>query len=391
MIFARPPFVGNVGLAAASILLASMLAGCGSSTAPYAAAPLSNSSQSGAAATQTAQHAWGRSMLRVSLPSAGCFEAAYPVVKWSRVACVTPPNIPFSNRATSHTEADYIGNTFDYELQTLPLPMVGAIGSFPRVVGVKTAVSCPLKNVKKGKCVSGPYGANSYSLQLNSNNFWTAVCPTTQCVGWEQFVYTNFPDYYSNKGGLLIIQDWFLKTGNTGVTCPDGWTSSGGGCFRNAPFSIPVPSIPITDLADVSLSGSATRTGDSVFLVNEATGGYPSRAYGMKNAQGDGITDLADHWTAAEFNVFGTGNLARAIFNKGADITVRVEGITGYAVQPKCLGDSGTTGESNNMDFVEAPLSPQSDQYPSILFREMHPRKTALLPKSCDTLPGLSY
>jgi hypothetical protein len=274
MIFSRPLFIGNFGLAAASFALAGALAGCGSATAPYASTPLSNSSLGGALAVQTAQHAWGRKMIQASLPSAGCFEAAYPVVKWSRVACVRPPNIPFSSRTTSRLKADYIGNTFDYELQTLPFPMAGAIGSFPRVENVKTVVSCLLKNIKNGTCVTDPYGPDSYSLQLNSNNFWTAVCPD-QCMGWEQFVYTNFPNYYSNKGGLLIIQDWYLKTGNNKIKCQSGWNSSGGSCFRNAPYSIQVPSIPITDLADLSLSGSATRSGDSVFFVNEATGGYP--------------------------------------------------------------------------------------------------------------------
>jgi hypothetical protein len=108
----------------------------------------------------------------------------------------------------------------------------------------------------------------------------------------------------------------------------------------------------------------------------------------MKNAQDDGITDLADHWTGAEFNVFGTGNLARALFNNKSDITVRVEGITGYTMPPKCLADSGTTGESNNLDFVQVPLSPQNGQYPSILFREARPRSSGPLPRSCDTLPG---
>ncbi|MBV8489150.1 MAG: hypothetical protein JO199_01380 [Candidatus Eremiobacteraeota bacterium] len=374
------------------VVFAGGVAGCAASTAPYAPPLNSAPSFARASTAQAMEHAWGRSMIRVALPSAGCFEAKYPAIAWERIGCAKPPNIPFSYRkpgAVTPDGAPYVGNTYDWELETLPLPMSGAIGSFDNVRGVKSAFSCPQKNIsKKGLCTGGSYGPDSYSLQLNSNNFWTSVCPK-HCMGWEQFVYTNYPNYYSNKGGLLIIQDWYLSTDpKKKIKCQKGWTGSGGGCYRNAPFAIQVPSLTAGILGSLTLAGSATANGDSVFLVNTSTGGYPAHIYGMKNAQGDDLTELADHWTGAEYNIFGTGNLARVMFNSGSDITVRVEAITSYTAAPKCLADSGTTGESNNLAFVEAPLHPQSSHYPSVVFREQYPRKSSLLPESCATLPA---
>lgn len=383
MIFSR---LREFTIGAASLAFAGALAGCGGSTGGYAPSTLSNSSLHRTPVAGSSQHVWGRSMMGVPLPGGGCFKAAFPATKWKRVACVRPPNVPFSDPRTRGAKPNYIGNLAgDYTLESLPFPIAGAIGSFPVVNGVKSAATCNPANIKNDKCTKGSQGPNSYSLQLNSNNFWTKVCPGA-CMGWEQFVYTNEPSSYSNGGGLLIIQDWYLATGSKKIKCNPGWTASSGSCYRNADVSVYVPNIPASTLNHISLAGSASTTGDSVFLADDKSG----YVYGMKDAQDDRVTELAYHWTDAEFNVFGTGGGYRVLFNERSDITVSVEAVTGSSAPPKCPMNLGTTGEENNLAFDPAPSDPQLATYPSILFRESHPRlasyQYAYTPASCDVL-----
>jgi hypothetical protein len=375
------PSITKSGGGIASLMFAGALAGCAGSTAPYAPLPsFSSPNVSGTSAAKAVVRSWSRNMMQSPLPSAGCFRASYPAIAWSRVACVAAPDVSFPPPARGKRNPAIIGgNGNQYAINVLPLAMVGAIGTIEDVEGAKTITSCPPKDAKGNTCGSHALGSNVYSLQLNSNNFSTAVCgKTIHCAGWEQFVYTNQPSYYSG-GGNLIIQDWLLSTGTKSLKCQAGWIASKPDCYRNAPYSILVPTVPIASLQDVALSGSATSSGDSVFLSD---GFY---VYGMKNAQDDGIMDLSDHWTAAQFNIIGNSSGNRAVLNQGTTITISVEAVTTYAVAPRCGNDESTTAESNNLSFVTAPLSPQNRQYPSILFTESN--KSGGAP-SCDALPG---
>jgi hypothetical protein len=374
-----PKLIVNLRIAGASLLCASVLAGCGGSTAPYGPSP-ANPSAANRSRSDAAVAAWSRSVVRVALPSAGCFTASYPTFAWSRVACATPPKLWFPLPRQNAIHANLIGNGNDYTIVTLPQTMSAAVGSFPAVTGVKTVRS---KDVPPfgGKGTSGP---NVYSLQLNSNFFSTAACAgMLHCAGWEQFVYTNQPGAYKG-GGNLIIQDWLLSTTRKNLAgCPPnaGWEKAGGsGCVQNGPHSVLVPDVPITELRALSLSGSAASTGDSAFLA------VGSIVYGMKNIQGGGITDLNQHWTGAEFNIVGNGGGTRAMFNSGATITVSVEADTGSATSPTCRERSGTTGESNNLSFVAAPANPTAGPYPSIQFTESNAGGGS---PSCVAIPAL--
>jgi hypothetical protein len=256
-----------------------------------------------------------------------------------------------------------VGNGNDYTLVSLPYLMSAAYGTFPVVTGVTSVRSKGIKAFG-GKGTSSP---NVYSLQLNSNNFSTAACAgLAHCVGWTQFVYTNQPRAYS-QGGNLIIQDWLLSSNSQNLAgCPHnaGWETSDGSCVQNASIMVAVPGVPISQLRSLTLSGSADSSGDSAFLE------VGSIVYGMKNMQGDGITDLSAHWTGAEFNVVGNGGGSRAMFNAGSTITVNLEADTGTTTAPLCRGNTGTTGESNNLSFVSAPSDPTTHHYPSIQFTE---------------------
>jgi hypothetical protein len=61
------------------------------------------------------------------------------------------------------------------------------------------------------------------------------------------------------------MQYWLLDWGSS--ACPSGWTQSGTACYQNTKL-MSVPSVPITELGQVGLSGSAAANGlDGVTFV----------------------------------------------------------------------------------------------------------------------------
>jgi hypothetical protein len=207
-----------------------------------------------------------------------------------------------------------------------------AEGSFPFVGGVTSE--------------SDNGVANNYSLQMNTNQFSTPICRTSRnsnCIGWEQFLYAT------NHGGF--IQHWVYNYGAANVCPSAAWKYGGGGCYRNS-NTVPIPVQPITNLADVSMTGiagSADRltisVGDVIYTVSQ----QPS------------LLGLAAGWNAVEFNVFGNANKTQAVFNGataadpfgGSTIVVQtlIDSIPPTTIAPTCIA-SGTTGESNNLNLV---------------------------------------
>jgi hypothetical protein len=371
-----PRFVAAA--AVASLFLSSSLAGCsGSSSAlsPSQTIPAAPATQQ--SATRTAD-AWRSSLVRSGLPSAGCFKASYPSMKWERIACDTPPHLLYPvPRGTRRAHATNIGDGNDYTANTTTA-MSTAIGSFPKVTGVTSVKSTPNPSFGNDcEC-----GSNSYTLQLNSSFFSTAACGTaSNCAGWEQFVYENPTG--SSKGSLFI-QDWLIPANLTGsVKCPrgKGWEAADGGCVQNSPYSVSIANQSIANLSKLSETGTAASSGDSVYLTVGTT------VYGMKNVQSDGITDLAANWKGAEFNVVGNAGGSVAVFNAGSTIEVGLQTDTGNTTAPSCVADSGTTGESANLSFVAAPTSPAEQQYPSILFTESNVSGGGTA--SCDAIPAI--
>ena len=246
-----------------------------------------------------------------------------------------------------------VGNGHDFTANTAPNLISTAIGAFPKVKGVTS-----VKTVGNGQD-----GLNSYTLQMNSQFFQTAACGTIKsCEGWEQFVFENPP---GAGDASLFIQDWLVATGPGFNGCPpgQGWQFIQGlGCVRNSPGSVRIPNVSITNLGQLIETGAAAASGDSVFLSVGST------EYGMQNIQNDGITDLSAHWMGAEFNVIGNAGGSTADFNSGSKISVSIETNDGATIKPACPANSGTTGESNNLFFVRAPIKPPKLQYPSVEF-----------------------
>ena len=76
-----------------------------------------------------------------------------------------------------------------------------------------------------------------------------------------------------------------------------------------------------------------------------------------------------------------------ADFNAGAKISISIQADDGVNTKPACPVNSGTTGESNNLFFVHAPVKPPKLQYPSIEFSMS--TKTGGTP-TCDRVAALS-
>ena len=278
----------------------------------------------------SAQEAWRAAIVKTPAPAEGCFVAAYPSTSWAQVACKAAPNrpyIPRHGRAISNT----VGNGNDYAAVTSPLTK-SAVGSFPVVTGVKS---------EKG------YGgaANTYSLQLNSGFMTTAACNgathPSECQSWQQFV-------YSSSETAAFMQYWLI---NYGSHCPSGggWMSYQGSCYKNS-AAVGVPQLAITKLSGFSVSGSAASGGNDTMVFTSSGTAYSTSGK-------DTVVDLATAWDQSEFNVVGDGGGSAAKFNKGSSVTVNIAVSDGSTTAPQCLGDDGTTGETNNLTLGKCTAS----------------------------------
>jgi hypothetical protein len=341
---------------------------------------------------QSLYRAWAKTMHHTPAPKEGCFHATYPSTQWQEVPCA-PPNgwrsvLPRNrkNKKGGH------GEVFDPVSFPLNSDIVvqapsghlfsSVVGSFPTVNGVTSEADA--QGIEPGP--------NEYSLQLNTNHTYSAACGSySNCVPWVQFVMaTNSPvslttcitsgSCPATNQTQVFIEYWLDNYGkdiNGGATniCPSGFIDAGqdpyGGsgddCVQNSPaatvdWNPPTNTgqLPITKLADLSLSGSATANGN-----DEATVTYNGQGYTA--AVPDNITDIASVWNQAEFNVFGTDGDSQAFFNPniicaattGTNCAVIVvqSAVTYTSVStsaPTCVLNGGTTGETNNLNLAPA-------------------------------------
>ena len=265
--------------------------------------------------------AWRASLASTPLPGKGCFKASYPVVLWQQIPCAAAPNPApaHGNRAWTPN----VGGGADYSAQSATI-ISAAEGIFPSVKGLRSE--------------QGPDGPNEYSLQLNSDfmshtpNCAGALDPT-KCYGWAQFVYDS---YYQNA----YIQYWLVDYFNT---CPTGWNFSGGSCWQNSSL-VPVPLLKIKKLPLMKVYGSAGFNGPDTLIFYLGTTAYSTTG-------DDTLVDLAEHWQASEFNVFGNGGSDQAQFNPGTKLQVAIALSNGTTDAPKCKKNSGTSGETNNLNL----------------------------------------
>jgi hypothetical protein len=323
-----------------------------------------------------AHEVWREIMHNTAAPEKGCFHASYPNTQWEKVECAAPPAYRSARPKFEDRGQQTTGNAYDYVAQAPSGHVISvAAGSFPTVKGVTS---------EKGVGVAafndeGILGTNEYTLQVNTNIVHTAACGSyTNCFAWQQYVIsTNTPvSLTSNQltgKTEVFIEYWLIDYGSsTRATCPSGFINGGADeegpgvdCIQNTPAVVVYNGqLPITDLASLQLSGSATAGG-----TDKATATYGTEAYTATVA--DSYTDISSAWTQAEFNVFGNAGGSEAKFNTGVSLTAKIALTDGSTSAPTCVSpsnDDGTTGETNNLTLGSCTAT--SGSTPSIQFVE---------------------
>jgi hypothetical protein len=298
---------------------------------------------------------WRKAIAATQPPSKGCFTTTFPSLKWRRVRCVPTPKRPMTPR---HGVVPLVvGNSNDVSAQAPTGHISSATGSFDTLTNV-TSESGPIGN-------AGASLANTYTLQVNTDFFTTTVCSTstnTGCRGWEQFVFENSPSI-----SRAYIQYWLIKFG---PTCPANFQAFTVGtdadCVQvtNLSGAVPTTAVPVANLGQVTLTGSATAGADSVTMTIGGTAF--SRA-------GDNSVNASSGWTIAEFNILGDGGNGSgggtATFNNGAALVTRTRINYGGRAAPNCVAQ-GFTAEMNNLSFGPLPPPVTSQPGPSVIFNE---------------------
>lgn len=317
-----------------------------------AAAPATDAVADPEAAARANWHAF---MSENPASAEGCFQAAYPSFVWEKADCaVAQPKAHPVRRQPKEGAAQVVGNGADYAASAAGL-ISKAVGTFPTVTGVKSEQSVGVASFGGG----GILGANEYTLQLNTNfTGTTAACAGhAGCTVWQQFIYAT--DYQVQGQGAVFMQYWLIGWGN--ARCPSGFMSAGGGdCFRNSAIAA-APDIPITSLGQLTITASAQSGGNDTVVLSDA-----GRAFSLSAR--DTVVDIGQVWRQAEFNVIGDAGGSEAAFNSGSSVAVKLALTDGSTQAPQCLANSGTTGETNNLNLGACTTA--SGASPSIQFTE---------------------
>jgi hypothetical protein len=333
-----------------------------------------------------ARAAWAKTMHQTPAPKVGCFKAAYPSTQWQEVQCAPPPAMHTVRPRRINKEGGKaaVGGTASGSNDLVVQAPSGHFftnveGKFRSVKGVtsETNVEVPAYPL------SGIAGANEYMLQINTNSStYSSACGSySHCTPWVQYLMSTNDIVSSSDTGktVVFIEYWLFNYGGVGKTtgtCPASFSYYGSDtygydCEQNSPATVIYDGqIPITDLDKLSLSASATTGGN-----DEATVVYNGTAY-KASPIADSTTAIASVWNQAEFNVLGNWNGWQAQFNDGTALILETDVTDGSTAKPSCQYDAGTTGESNNLNFVPSTSAPVCCPYggadPSIQFMEVY-------------------
>jgi len=124
---------------------------------------------------------------------------------------------------------------------------------------------------------------------------------------------------------------------------------------------VSAPTIAITSLANLEMTGSAARGGnDSLVFANG------SQAF--RTSERDTVTGLSGAWHECDFNTIGDGGGSEAVFNRGSSVSVEITAASGSTAAPTCIANDGTTGETN--DLTLGPCRTAGGSTPNIQFTE---------------------
>jgi hypothetical protein len=295
---------------------------------------------------------WRATMAESSAPSEGCFHASYPDIVWEKVDCqIGKPRVRPTRAKPTNSELLTVGNTNDYVAKATGL-ITTASGGFA-TKGVKSETGVGVAQYKD----QGILGSNEYSLQLNTNAHETtkACAGHSGCTVWQQFVYS--PDFIKKGTAGLLMQYWLIGWGSS--ACPTDWSKYDDDCVTNSAVAT-APDLPITDLGEMGLMGTAKAGGNDTVTL---TYGTESLSISGK----DSVLDISSVWKEAEFNVVGNAGGSRADFNSGSSVTVTLVVFDGSTSAPACVADAGTTAESNNLNLGTCKAS---GGIPNIQFTE---------------------
>jgi hypothetical protein len=289
------------------------------------------------------------SMMRNPPTRKGCFTAQYPAKAWKEVQCVTTPPLRFPHAKVTRAGVVGSGNDFVAEVSG---NISSATGSFDSVTGMNSEYGF------RGFDSTTVY-SDTYSLQLNSNDFSTPFCKG--CTGFQQYIFDQGSQCYPLA--CTYIQYWLFNASS----CPAGWTpydGSGGGapgCFVDSPFA-PVPIQPPSGLRGLRLIGLAGGTDTSMVLTANGD---------VHASHQESILDLAHGWNDAEFNLFGECCGSEAYFTSSSTLTIRLNVNSGTTDAPTCVTPAGFTKESNNLILGSASsCSMVGGASPAIVFPE---------------------
>lgn len=265
---------------------------------------------------------------------------------------MSPATAPTSGAPAGAAPRLDIGNTFDW-VANLSSPIISnATGTFPDITGLTSETCGAWAAYPINTCVGGN-GTDGFTLQINSQNFWTTSVYTgsTSTKAWEQFVFLN-PTF--GGAGTVEIEYWLFGWYTAHGSCPSSvttnlgnWERAGKGSPDCTAFSggKTTPNFPITDLSSMTFSALADYKGSGFDVAKLCVSGTC-----YMDSVASNVLNLYEHWYEAEFNVFGAANGTRANFNTGTAIEVLEElrDGSGDPITPSCV-NNGTTGEGNNL------------------------------------------
>jgi hypothetical protein len=301
-----------------------------------------------------------------------CYRASYPDVVWHEVPCKAIPHKASRPRVARGMRPDQVGGAGGDFSATTTNGITEAEGQFDSVT------------------TSGSSNPTSYELQMNTAPFGTTTCTGSTatgvsdvpgCQGWEQFIYST------DNGGEVYIQYWLEQWGPAGATCkaPVSTQCNGADVFTDGwcPFTLNDGTGNFTDCA----IGSSTSTGIGTVSIASLKGNlvlssFPADASntvddaiatisGSANRQ-PGVNefpDLSTSWKEVEFNIFGDGGDAEAVFDPNTTLEVRTSVASDTTLGPGCAFQS-FTGESNNLTLVATTSNPPKGSLPSLVFTE---------------------
>ena len=367
-------------------LSAATLAACGSGDRPSAplATPstgarpvveaISPASSERVKITPERLEEWRIAISKTPLPNEGCFRASEPGAAWEEVPCGTAPTGPrpiparllSPGRVSTEPGAtpsvgsrlvpEVISGANDFNASVTGL-IASATGSFPLVVGAANESD-------NNPSATNP-GANSFSLQMNTNGFSSPACNSqSACQGVEQLVYDpqvqqayfEFSLFnYAGQCPAPFGSNYFANNGTIQV------------CYFNS-TPVNVPGVSASNLASVAMLGATNATTDTLTMV---VNGVP---YALPQPS---VLGLAKGWNDAEFNVYGEDNGTQATFIGPTTFAVQVltQSAVSTTAAPSCPSFPTTglsTVESNTLSLVPgvADCCAFGGSSPGIIFEE---------------------